>query len=51
MNFMVLYIYLEKLYNVGVNEIYIDYAQLDNDYDKRTMIFSVLYKCQLGNVK
>ena len=30
---------------VNVNEMYIDYAELDNDYDKRTMIFSVLYKC------
>ena len=42
MNFMVLYIYLEKLYNVGVNEIYIDYAQLDNDYDKRTDIWCTI---------
>ena len=30
---------------VNVNEMYIDYAELNNDYDKRTMIFSVLYKC------
>lgn len=30
---------------VNVNEMYIDYAELDNDYDKRTMIFGVLYKC------